>query len=45
MVGCLGVPRRDETAGNKNKQGENDKEIEKEEPKYMKNSQDFVAVS
>ena len=32
-MGCFGVPRCHETAGNKEKQGEKDKEIEKEETK------------
>ena len=32
-MGCFGVPRCHETAGNKEKQGERDKDIEKEETK------------
>ena len=41
----FGVPRWDETAGNKVKQGEKDKQIEKKKPKIQENGHDSVAVS
>ena len=44
LVGCFGVPRCHETAGNKKKQGEKDKEIQKEETQNARNPYDFVAV-
>ena len=46
LVGCFGGPRCHETAGKKKKQGENDKELEKEETNMAnKNRHNFVAVS
>ena len=44
-MGCFRVPRWDETAGNKEKQGEKDKEIEKEEAENTRNTATILWLS
>ena len=43
--GLLGVPRWDETAGNKEKQGEKDKKIDKEESKNTRKTATILWLS
>ena len=44
-MGCVGVPRWHETAGNKEKHGEKDKDIEKEEAKNTRNTAKILWLS
>ena len=44
-LSCLGIPRWDETAGNKERQGENDKEIEKEKAENTRKTATILWLS
>ena len=44
-MGCFRVPRWDETAGDKEKQGEKDKEIDEEEAENTRNTATILWLS